>query len=317
MLLRLRDTCDATNVNVMILQKVFIMKNLRRNVAASQRPCGEDLRRDVFVGTVIEWLGEVRPKDLIEAFGVSGPTATRILADWSLRHPGQATHRKGEHGYRKAGPASAPQDGGGLLRFMRGQALADELAPGCALSIGVEMADVDALTEAPVGGDVLGCFLRAIHRKRCVAIRYAGRRAVREMVLSPTRLVHALGRYHVRALDHLDDTFKDIVLSRVVAVHETAEERRSMQDREWERSVVLSFQLNPELEPEMRMSVANEWGIDGGGVHKIRCREALALYVVRRMTAPTISGRPRWRAFDAATRAVARKPQRRHEGDGE
>jgi hypothetical protein len=269
---------------------------------------GEALRRDAFVAAMLRWLGVIRPKDVALVFGVSEMTAARVLADWARRHPGMTSHRRGEHGYRWSGPQSIERESGNvLLAYMRGQALSDRYMSGLGAGLGVDVEDADAIVEPPIDSQILTLVLRSVREQQALAIRYMGREAAADAVVSPIRLVHALGRYHVRCLDHRDDIFKDFVLSRILGVAATSEERRSMPDREWENGVSLKFRINPALPPAMAASVTNEWGVDNDGVHTIRCRIAIARYVVRRMTMLTIDGIPRWVAENDQTAKYAAK----------
>jgi hypothetical protein len=277
------------------LQIVFIMQ-----IQTSQID-GESRRRAAFIEILARWCGRVGAKDLKAAFGLSDATAGRTLADFTAAHPHLLRHHPHERGYHRINSDPGDADANAALLFLRGQSFANRFAPGAGATGRLAVEDADSLTTPPIDSQVLGHFLQATEHRRTLAVRYAGRERTSEMVISPHRLIHALHRYHARCIDHRDDMWKDIVLSRVIRSDLTEIEFINRPDPSWTEHTTLRFSVNPALTAAMRASVANEWKLREHGVHTITCRTALARYVTRRMTMPTTEGPARWVVADADT----------------
>jgi hypothetical protein len=272
------------------------MAKQTRSQRASTSATREDLRRRSYISSVVSWFGSLRRPDFQQAFGLSPATTTRILKDIAVvdtstieyRHYAHTVLRAGDHAPERNARANA------MLGFLRAQELSDRHGDGLGMSFGVEIVDGDILTEPPVEPSCFSDFLIATRDRKALQISYIGREGTTEMIVSPTRIIYVMNRYHARCYSHEKKAYRDIVLSRTVRTSLSFEEWQAPHDTEWATPVTLRFSLNPELEQADRSYIANEWNLPKNGIVQIKSLEALAIYVKRKMTALTSKRRPRW-----------------------
>jgi predicted DNA-binding transcriptional regulator YafY len=90
-------------------------------------------------------------------------------------------------------------------------------------------------------------------------------------------------RWHVRAHDAGDDTFKDFVIARLSHVAPAGAWRRPpAEDTAWNRIVRLQIVPHPGLDPHQRRVIARDYGMDTRQRLRLQVREAVLFYVRRR-----------------------------------
>ncbi|HTW27830.1 MAG TPA: WYL domain-containing protein, partial [Acetobacteraceae bacterium] len=145
-----------------------------------------------------------------------------------------------------------------------------------------------AIAEVPersVDAAVLRRVLTAIRDRQAIAARYVSfqRPGERQRVLSPHALVFDGFRWHVRAHDAGDDTFKDFVIARLSRVVPAGTwQRVPAEDAAWNRLVMLEIAPHPGLDPHQRRVIARDYGMDARQRLLLRVREAVLFYVRRR-----------------------------------
>jgi predicted DNA-binding transcriptional regulator YafY len=136
-----------------------------------------------------------------------------------------------------------------------------------------------------VNAEHLRAILATIQSKAALQIRYQSmsRPNPTWRWISP----HALGfdgfRWHTRALCHLDHTFKDFALPRILDIGETAPaDAGGYKDDQWNEMIVLRVAPHPALTEAQRRAIEIDYGMKKG-IFEIKVRAALAYYALRRL----------------------------------
>jgi predicted DNA-binding transcriptional regulator YafY len=242
-------------------------------------------QRIAFAARRLYWDGSINRDDLMRRFGVSANQATADLARLKDAYPDGFAYDTVARRYR-AHPAFLPHEAEPtrLLRELRLIAeghldLQDSvLATVPALAIA-------ELPERSVDAAVLRAVLAAIRDRQAIRARYVSfqRPGERQRVLSPHALVFDGFRWHARAHDAGDDTFKDFLLARLSRVTAAgAWQRVPEQDAAWNRMVTLEIAPHPGLDPHQRRVIARDYGMDAKQRLLLQVREAVLFYVRRR-----------------------------------
>ena len=98
---------------------------------------------------------------------------------------------------------------------------------------------------------------------------------------------HALGfdgfRWHARSFCHIDRTYKDFLLPRMLNVGEAGpSEGGSTDDRLWNEIITLRVGPHPALTPAQRRAVELDYGMNKGSL-KLTVRAALTYYARKRL----------------------------------
>lgn len=246
-------------------------------------------RRLEFIEFRLSWEGGVRRSDIMNAFRVSEPQASKDLTLYQERAPGNAIYDKvsrryvASDGFRPVCLKGGPDEYLTRLRSL-GEGLTDPRESW----IGTRP-DVDVvLTPARDVSD--GC-LRSI----LSAHRAAGSIEILYQSMSPDRVdptwrrisPHAFGydgfRWHARAYCHLTDRFKDFLLPRVLGSrHPGAAGLPGSEDRLWQDRFRVRIAPHPKLGPQQQAIVAKDYGmVDGTTVLEVRF--AMLFYVLKRL----------------------------------
>jgi len=153
------------------------------------------------------------------------------------------------------------------------------------------LASVPPLVVAEVPGrsvnaGTLRAILLAIRERHAISASYVSfqRPGERQRVLSPHALVFDGFRWHVRAHDAGDDTFKDFVIARLSRVADAGAWRRvPAEDAAWNHMVTLVIGPHPELNAHQRRVIARDYGMDARHRLVLQVREAVLFYVRRRL----------------------------------
>jgi hypothetical protein len=265
----------------------------------------EGLRRAAFVEFALRWFGRVTQPVFMKAFRLGPATASKAFGDFMAARPGAMS--KAGHDFR-SGTAFRPRLVRGtseeFLGVLRGQVIAHKAHGASEFWFSnVSIEDADRATEPPLSEEVLELLMQALDRKLDLHLNYASRsrREPRDFRFTPTHLVHALGRWHIRGFHHLDDTHRDVVVGRIrnLSLLGKADPRP---DPDWETFVSLKFRINHDQPAEMQETLRREWNLDDEkDVVSVSCRKALQLYVNRKMLAPSSLGIPKWLKGDDPT----------------
>ena len=256
----------------------------------SDRGAGPTLRwsveqRVAFAARRLYWDGTINRDDLMRRFGVSANQATADLARLKDAYPDGFAYDTVARRYRAQNqflPHEAEPTR--LLRELRLIA-ESHLDPQDSVLASVPALAIAELPERSVDAAVLRPVLTAIRDRQAIGARYVSfqRPGERRRVLSPHALVFDGFRWHVRAHDAGDDTFKDFVIARLSRVAPAgAWQRLPAEDAAWNRLVTLEIAPHPWLDPHQRRVIARDYGMDAKQRLLLRVREAVLFYLRRR-----------------------------------
>jgi predicted DNA-binding transcriptional regulator YafY len=249
---------------------------------------GAEQRLD-FIEFRLFWEGSINRADLVEAFGISIPQASKDLALYQERAPGNMDYDTRAKRYVAAEKF--------VLRFLEPDPYVyltrlRSLAEGATRphdSWIAERPDADtALTpKRDIDIGVLRKILDATRAGASLEIFYQSMNAFRPDPIWRRITPHAFGhdgfRWHVRAYCHLERRFKDFLLPRVLEVGGKGEPgATSSQDWLWNNYFDIIIGPHPDLTESQRRVVAKDYGFDRGG-DTISVRYAMLFYVLRRL----------------------------------
>jgi len=243
-------------------------------------------QRVAFAAQRLYWDGTINRDDLMRRFGVSANQATADLARLKDAYPDGFAYDTVARRYR-ANPSFLPHeaDPTRLLRELR--LIAEgHLDPQESVLATVPPLAIAEASERSVDAAVLRSVLAAIRDRQAIGARYVSfqRPGERQRVLSPHALVFDGFRWHVRAHDRSDDTFKDFVIARLSRVTAEGPRQRGPEDDiAWNRMMTLVIAPHPGLDPHQRRVIARDYGMDAKQRLLVPVREAVLFYVRRRL----------------------------------
>ena len=225
-------------------------------------------RRLEFVEFLLYWEGGLNRGDLTERFGVSVPQASSDLATYREMAPTNMEYDSSAKRY--VATASF------IPRFLKPNP--DRyLAQLKAISDGImELADTWIADTPPNGvlplpnrridSKILRALLGAIRAKCAIHVEYQSMSAEHPAPLWRWITPHAFAfdglRWHVRLFCHLSNQFLDFVLSRFLAVGETAAAGAdAAADWLWQTEFRVVFEPNPDLGESQRAVIAADYGM--------------------------------------------------------
>jgi hypothetical protein len=246
---------------------------------SEERPSWGVEQRLEFIEFRLFWEGRVNRKDITERFGVSVPQASTDLSRYRELASANIRYDPTEKCYL---PTLEFQP-----RFMRPNpdrylAQIKAMADGV-MQIGeswmARRPDADAMPvpTRPVKADLLKSMLSAIRAPQSIEINYASMNIERPGKMWRRVTPHAFGfdglRWHVRAFCHIDNYFKDFLLSRTLGIRNPAAPgASSADDAKWHSFFDVVLAPNPELSPEQQTTVMVDYNMKkGNAVVKVRC----------------------------------------------
>ena len=244
-------------------------------------------RRLEFIEFRLYWEGGVNRSDIVEAFDVSVPQASKDLTLYQERAPHNAVYDKSAKRYVASSefqPCFLKPDAGQYLNQLR------SVAEGILASSESWIARSPPYAGPPVQArgvknDTLRTVLEAIRHNEAVEIKYQSLSSddPRWRWIAP----HAIGfdgyRWHVRAFCDVDKTFKDFLLSRVLEIKSFRPSEVSPEDdADWNEYITLEIGPHPDLSESQKRIIGLDYGMRGGRA-RLRVRKALRYYALRRL----------------------------------
>ncbi|PTQ74631.1 helix-turn-helix transcriptional regulator [Celeribacter persicus] len=244
-------------------------------------------RRLEFIEFRLYWEGGVNRSDIVEAFDVSVPQASKDLTLYQERAPHNAVYDKSAKRYVASSefqPCFLKPDAGQYLNQLR------SVAEGILASSESWIARSPPYAGPPVPArgvknDTLRTVLEAIRHNEAVEIKYQSLSSddPRWRWIAP----HAIGfdgyRWHVRAFCDVDKTFKDFLLSRVLEIKSFRPSEVSPEDdADWNEFITLEIGPHPDLSESQKRIIGLDYGMRGGRA-RLRVRKALRYYALRRL----------------------------------
>jgi hypothetical protein len=244
-------------------------------------------RRLEFIEFRLYWDGGVNRSDIIEAFDVSVPQASKDLTLYQERAPHNAIYDKSAKRYVASNefePCFLKPDAGQYLNQLR------SVAEGILASSESWIAHSPPYAGPPVpvrgvNTKTLRTVLAAVRQSQSVEVKYQSLSAddPRWRWIAP----HAIGfdgfRWHTRAFCETDNSFKDFLLSRIIEARSVRPSGVSPQeDADWNELITLEIGPHPELSDSQKRIIALDYGMRGGRA-QIQVRKALRYYALRRL----------------------------------
>jgi hypothetical protein len=244
-------------------------------------------RRLEFIEFRLYWEGGVNRSDIIEAFDVSVPQASKDLTLYQERAPHNAVYDKSAKRYVASSqfqPCFLKPDAGQYLNQLR------SVAEGILASSESWIAHSPPYAGPPVPGrgvnnDTLRTVLAAIRQNQSVEVKYQSLSSddPRWRWIAP----HAIGfdgfRWHTRAFCEVDKSFKDFLLSRIIEARSIRPSGASpVDDADWNELITLEIGPHPDLSESQKRIISLDYGMQGGRA-QIQVRKALRYYALRRL----------------------------------
>ena len=256
-------------------------------------------RRLEFIEFRLFWEGGVNRSDIIDMFDVSVPQASKDLTLYQERAPRNAVYDKSAKRYVAApdfSPIFLKPDPDGYLSRLR--SLAEGLSESTESWI-ASPPDTDiALTpRRRVDSGALRAVLDAVRDKKSLEVHYQSMSKERAAPVWRRMTPHALGydgfRWHARAYCHIDQKFKDFILSRCLDCRGLGEaEGFPESDELWNSLFQVVLIPNPALTSGRQEVVAQDFAMVDGRV-VVPVRRATLYYFSKRLRLDLASGDPR------------------------
>jgi predicted DNA-binding transcriptional regulator YafY len=246
-------------------------------------------RRLEFIEFRVFWDGGVNRSDLTERFGVSVPQASTDLSLYQKLAPDNLVYDASEKRYI-ASPAFAPQfldpSADAYLAQLRSVAEGHIDATDTWLQR-VPSIDAMPIPMRRIEPAVLQSTLEAMRSGRSIEINYLSMSVSRAGEMWRRITPHAFGfdgaRWHARAFCHIDERFKDFVLSRCSATREPGPAGANPDaDRDWHEHFEVQLIPNPNLGTAQQRTVAFDYAMSEDGI-RLSVRRALLYYFYRRL----------------------------------
>lgn len=246
-------------------------------------------RRLEFIEFRLSWEDGLRRSDIMSAFKVSEPQASKDLALYQERAPGNAVYDRNQKRYVAGEDFRSVLLRGGPDEYLRRmRSLGEHLVDPSASWIGTPPEIDVVLTPArQVSEDCLRAVLSAHRRGRSIEVLYQSMSADRPEPAWRRITGHAFGydgfRWHIRAYCHLTDRFKDFLLPRIIGARDIGPPGTpGSEDAQWQERFSVRIAPHPELSPDQRAIVERDYGMDGGS-KAFDVRYAMLFYVLKRL----------------------------------
>jgi predicted DNA-binding transcriptional regulator YafY len=242
-----------------------------------------------FIEFRLFWEGGVNRSDITGYFGVSVPQASKDLSQYQDLAPDNVRYDRREKRYFAANsfkPLFLKPDSDRYLAQL--QSVADPAFQGQRTWL-TEPPGVDTMPvpHRRVDVSVLRVVLAAIREKASVEVLYQSMNDKRPDPIWRRITPHAFAsdglRWHIRAYCHIDEIFKDFLLSRCLKARSIAEPgERSESDAAWRTFFDVVLIPNPKIGENQKKVIAQDYGmVDGYLVIKVR--RALLYYFRKRL----------------------------------
>lgn len=246
-------------------------------------------KRLEFIEFRLFWEGGINRADIMEQFGVSTPQASKDLSLYEEKAPGNLVYDKSAKKYSSAGnfkPVFLEPSSDTYLAYLHQDEVSNQLIGNSWLSF-APASDILPIPRRRVLPSVLRPIVSAINEKQSLQIEYQSMGSdtpdARVRWITP----HAFGsdgfRWHTRAYCHMDNKFKDFILSRCLKILGVGEpEETAESDRFWSEYFRVTLAPNPELSKSQREVIAHDYHMKGGKI-QVGVRMALLYYFQKRL----------------------------------
>ena len=242
-----------------------------------------------FIDFRLFWDGGINRSELIEQFGISVPQASKDLSMYEKSAPGNLVYDKRAKRYFSS-PQFRPRffepSADRYLTQLR--SIADQtVKPEETWLSQIPAAESMPIPNRRVNVDVLRTVLGAIRKRRSVRVLYQSMNAAKPEPLWRWMSPHAFGndglRWHVRAFCHMEQKFKDFLLSRCLAADgEQDGGIPASRDTSWNEFFSVVLVPNPLLSANQQAIIAQDYCMSGAQI-AIPIRKSLLYYFRKRL----------------------------------
>jgi hypothetical protein len=281
--------------NLTSLETLPMSNQIAKEKSSGSPRWGQE-RRIEFIDFRLRWDRTINRGELVRFFNISKQQASSDLALYdqlarlNMQYDKSLKTYKASVDYKPHFPAYDAQNYLNELEALS----SGILAPAGSFIGWAPPNDVVRYPSRPVTTEKLLPILWAIKDKNEVQITYQSMRRPKPSArwIAP----HALGfdgqRWHTRAWCSESEEFKDFVLSRIQDVHLTRESTVSSEgDAAWHAFIDVIVKPRDGLTDGQRHAIEADFGMVGGQ-RRLRCREALAFYLVRQMQLDRLPDQP-------------------------
>lgn len=243
-----------------------------------------------FIEFRLFWEGSINRGDLVTFFDISIPQASKDLALYQERAPGNMDYDTRSKRYVAADKF--------VLRFINPdpyvylaqlRSVAEGSVPAHDSWIAaLPAADVALTPKRDIDLEVLRKVLDAVRGGNSIEVRYQSMNSERPDPIWRRVTPHAFGydgfRWHARAYCHLDKIFKDFLLPRILEVR--SKDKSGLKgdaDWQWNKYFDIIISPHPDLTESQKKVVAKDYGFDDHGQGVLSVRYAMLFYVLKRL----------------------------------
>ena len=246
-------------------------------------------RRLEFIEFRLFWEGGVNRSDIVDEFGVSVPQASKDLSLYQEHAPGNVEYDRSQKRYFASDrfePEFISLDADAYLeRLCVTSSIAID-SPCGPRTTGVA-AERMPIPQRRIAPDVLRAMLTSVRDNRSIEILYQSMSASRPNPVWRRISPHAFSndglRWHTRAFCHIDQKFKDFILSRCFDTRAPGDAGTPpAADTFWNRCFSIVICPNPRLSPSQQAVIAQDYAMDGGE-KLVAVRHALLYYFSKRL----------------------------------
>lgn len=242
-----------------------------------------------FIEFRLFWEGSINRGDIIDAFGVSVPQASKDLSLYQERAPGNIDYDKRGRRY-----VAQPNF---TLRFMepdpyvflsRLRSVCEgQISPTDAWIGEMPEADIAATPRRDIDIDILRKVLTAVRTGQSIEICYQSMSPRRPDPVWRRITPHAFGfdgfRWHTRAYCHMQEIFKDFLLPRILEVGAFGKSGKpGAADHLWRDYYDIEIIAHPGLTESQKLVVGKDYGF-AGGKGTVTVRYAMLFYALKRL----------------------------------
>lgn len=241
-------------------------------------------KRLEFIEFRLYWEGRINRSDLISVFRISIPQASADFSKYQKIAPENMKYdRNGKFYYAssKFKPIlRTPSADQFLLRYIASKSRTFNQKK--SFLGNVPPIDTVPIPWRRIDPEILKKLLLAIRNKKAIEIEYQSLSRTEKLMrkISP----HALGfdgfRWHCRAFCHIDNSFKDFNLGRILKIGNEEDSNIDPQsDEKWENYIEVKIGPNPQFEENHRKIIEYEYGMENGEA-SIKVRRAMLWYLL-------------------------------------
>ena len=244
-------------------------------------------RRLEFIDFRLRWNRTVNRGELVEFFRISTQQASADLAYYSHLAPRNMEYDKSLKTYRATAsfrPIITKDDAQGYLSELLGLSVGT-LAPSTSFIGWQPPHDIVRYPGRPIKTDTLLRLLWAIRDDDELMVSYQSMRSSTPTIrwIAPHALAFDGQRWHVRGWCHENKDFRDFVISRIQHIDASQKATVSAEtDSWWNTYIDVVIKAREGLTNDQRRTIETDFGMTNGRL-KLRCRKALAFYLLRQM----------------------------------